>query len=237
MTRAPGQVAGAGLTGALIGAAGGAALAASFGRAGFGAIAGALEIGIGEAVTDATRTPGTAKPVAWRIVSSAAVAASIGWLVALAAPDLHLAVYGVLFGVAFAAIGFRLAKLAIGAAAGLIVGLILDAVWPEAGLAWLAALTVVAYRVPAALIYRGREQVAIMGERVSPAELEYVVPFAASSRYVGVDYLKQYADLTGADFVRNPEDVGIIANFDDLAGPQFDPGGTHPLIREFYAVT
>ena len=237
MTRAPGQVAGAGLTGALIGAAGGAALAASFGRAGFGAIAGALVIGIGEAVTDATRTPGTAKPVAWRIVSSAAVAASIGWLVALAAPDLHLAVYGVLFGVAFAAIGFRLAKLAIGAAAGLIVGLILEAVWPEAGLAWVAALTVVAYRVPAALIYRGREQVAIMGERVSPSELEYVVPFAASSRYVGVDYLKQYADLTGADFVRNPEDVGIIANFDDLAGPQFDPGGTHPLIREFYEHT
>ena len=125
------------MAGALIGAAGGAALGASFGGRGalLGAAAGALVIGIGEAITDATRTPGTAKPAAWRIVSSAAVAASIGWLVALVAPDLHLAVYGALFGLAFAAIGFRLAKLAIGAAAGLIVGLILEAVWPEAGLA------------------------------------------------------------------------------------------------------
>ena len=205
--------------------------------AGAGALIGALIVGVGEAVTDATRTPGTAKPVAWRIVSSAAVAATLGWLIDLVVRDPSLPLFGALFGVVFAAIGFRLAKLAIGAVVGLTVGLILAEVWPQAGLSWVAALTVVAYRVLSAFIYRGREQVAIMGERVPSSELEYVVPFAAKGRYVGVDYLKEYADLTGADFVRNPEDIGIVASFDDLAGPEFDPNRAHPLIREFYEHT
>jgi hypothetical protein len=237
MTRTPAQVAGAGVAGALIGAAGGASLGSSLDAELAGAVGGAILIGVGEAVTDATRAPGTAKPAGMRIASGAAVAASLGWLVGLVAPDLNLAVYGVLFGILFGAIGFRLAKLALGAAAGLIVGLILEAVWPEAGLPWVAALTLIAYRIPAALIYRGKEQVAIMGERVPASEMAYVVPFAAHSRYVGVDYLKEYADLTGADFIRNPEDVGIVADFDDLAGPHFDPGAAHPLIREFYEHT
>jgi hypothetical protein len=237
--RDPSKIAIAGITGALIGGAGGAALGSSGGTAAtvWGAITGAAIVGAGEAVTDATRTPGTAKPFGWRIVSSAALAAVLGWLVDLVAPDLHLAVYGALFGLIYGAIGFRLTKLALGAAVGIAVGFALEAVWPEAGLAWVAAITAVVYRILAALIYRGREQVAIMGEAVPPSDLEFVVPFAARSRYVGVDYLKQYADLTGADFVRSPEDVGIVSSFDDLRGPAFDPAVVHPLIREFYEHT
>ncbi len=237
MTRTPGQVAGAGLAGALIGAAGGAALGSSLDRAAAGAIIGAVVVGVVEAVTDATRTPATPKPIGGRILSGAMVAAAIGWLLGLVAPDLDLTIYGVLFGLAFGVLGFRLRKVALGAVAGLVVGLVLEAAWPEAGLPWVAALTLVAYRVPAAILYRGREQVQFMGERVPAADLEYVVPFAARSGYVGVDYLKEYADLTGADFVRNPADVGIIASFDDLAGPRFDPDAAHPLIREFYEHT
>jgi hypothetical protein len=237
MNRSAGQIAGAGLTGALIGAAGGAALGSSLDAAPAGAVIGALIVGGVEAITDATRTPAHAKPVGGRILSGAFVAATIGWLLGLVVPGASLAVYGVLFGVAFGALGFRLVKLGIGAAAGLIVGLVFQALWPEAGLPWVAALTLVAYRAPAAILYRGREQIQFMGERVPAAQLEYVVPFATTSGYVGVDYLKEYADLTGADFVRNPEDVGIVADFDDLAGPRFDPGSAHPLIREFYEHT
>jgi hypothetical protein len=227
------------VTGALLGAAAGAALGSSVSTAAtaWGAILGAAIVGGGEAITDAIREPGTAKPIGWRIVSSAAVAAIVGWLVDLVAPELSLALYGALFGMLFGAIGFRLAKLALGAGVGIAVGVLLEALWPDAGLAWVAAITVVGYRIIAAIIYRGREQVAIMGEAVPAADVEFVVPFATHSRYVGVDFLKEYADLTGAEFVRNPDDIGIVSSFDDLRGPAFDPAAADPLIREFYEHT
>ncbi len=237
MSRTRGQVAGAAFFGALIGAAGGAALGASLDATPLGAVLGALVIGIGEAITDATRTPGQPKPVAERIAAGAATAAILGWLVGLVAPGAHLAIYGIGFGLLFGAIGFRVRKLILGAVAGLAVGLVLETVWPEAGLAWVAALTLVAYRVPVALLYRGRDQIEIMGEQVPASDLAFVVPFATYSNYVGVDYLKEYADLTGADFVRSPDDIGIVADFDELAGPHFDPGAVHPLLREFYEHT
>jgi hypothetical protein len=238
-TRDPAKVALAGLTGALIGAAGGAALGSSGGRSATlcGAVIGGIVVGVGEAVTDATREPGTAKPIGWRIVASAAIAASLGWLVGLFAPPIHLAVYGAAFGAIFGAIGFRAAKVLMGAAVGIAVGVILETAWPNTGLAWVAALTLVGYRVLAAIFYRGRDQVSIMGESVPPAELEFVVPFATHAGYVGVDYLREYADLTGADFVRSPADIGIVADFEALRGPEFDPDIAHPLIREFYEHT
>ena len=234
-SRTTAQVAQAGIAGALYGAAGGAALGSSGGgRATLvGFVGGALFFGIGEAITDATRRPGTSKPAAWRIVAGAAVAASTGWLLDLVVPGLHYALFGGILGVVFGILGFRFAKVLLGAAAGLAVGLFLEAAWPAAGFAWVAALTLVVYRVTAAIVFRGREQVAIMGERVPSSQLEYVVPLAAHSRYVGVDFLKEYADLTGAEFVRNPTDVGIIDRFDDLRGPHFDPNRVHPLIRDF----
>jgi len=192
---------------------------------------------VGEGVTDATRESGTPKPVGWRIVSSAAVAAALGWLVDLILPDSHLAVYGALLGLLFGAIGFRVKKMALGAGVGIVVGLGFEVMWPDGGLAWVSAVTVVVYRLLAAISYRGREQVSIVGEAVPAADLEFVVPFATHARYVGVDYLKEYADLTGAEFVRSPADVGIVADFDDLRGPQFEPDRVHPLIREFYEHT
>lgn len=237
MNRTPGQVAGAAITGALIGAAGGAALGSRLDASLIGAVIGALVVGTGEAVTDATRTKGQPKPLAERILAGAAVAAAAGWLVGLVVPDVHLAVWGVVFGALYGAIGFRFTKVALGGAIGLVVGFILEAAWPEAGLPWTAAVTLVAYRIAAAALYRGRDQIEIMGEQVSSSELAFVVPFATRSSYVGVDYLKEYADLTGADFVRNPEDIGIVADFDALAGPHFEPGGADPLIREFYEHT
>jgi len=239
MSRAPSQVLAAGVAGGFIGAFGGFALGSSFADPGaaVGAVIGAIVIGVGEAFTDATRTPGQAKPLIQRIASGAALAAGAGWLIDLVTPDLNLAVYGAAFGAFFGAVGFRWHKVLLGAGVGVIIGLLLEGFWPEAGLSWLAALTLVVYRLIAAQAYKGREQISIVGEQIPAEDLEYVVPFAARNQYVGVNYLQEYADLTGADFVRSPLDVGIVANFDDLAGPEFDPGVIHPLIREFYEHT
>jgi hypothetical protein len=76
-----------------------------------------------------------------------------------------------------------------------------------------------------------------MAEEVPAAELRYVVPFEARTRYVGADYVEQLAKLRGGTFVRNPPDVGILASLDTLAGPTFAPARVHPLIREFYEHT
>jgi len=237
--RSAAQIAQAGIAGALIGAAGGAALGATFGGTGtaIGGIAGAVVIGGGEAVTDARRQPGAPKPLAQRIASGAALAAAAGWFVGLLAPNAALAVVGVLFGALYGAIGFRNTKVALGALTGLVVGVALTAAWPDADAAWVAAITLVVYRIVSAFVYRGREQVTIVGEHVPVADMEFVVPFATRSRYVGVDYLREYADLTGAAFVRQPADVGIVADFDQLTGPHFDATEAHPLIREFYEHT
>ena len=77
----------------------------------------------------------------------------------------------------------------------------------------------------------------MMGERVPAAELRYVVPFEARTKYVGADYVKQLAEIKGGTFRRNPPDVGILESLDRLAGPTFEPERVHPLIREFYEHT
>ena len=239
MSRAPSQILAAGVFGGLIGAFGGFALGSTFGSAGaaVGTVLGAIVVGVSEAITDATRISGHPKPLWQRILSGAALAAGAGWLFDLVAPDVNVAVYGALFGAFLGALGLRWRKMLLGVTVGAVVGLLMEQFWPEAGLSWLAAFTLVTYRLIAAAMYRNRDQVVIVGERVPAEDLEFVVPFAAHGGYVGVDYLQEYADLAGADFVRNPMDVGIIADFEDLAGPQFDPAHVHPLIREFYQYT
>ena len=51
----------------------------------------------------------------------------------------------------------------------------------------------IVYRTIAAVAYRGRPLVRVMAEEVPAAELRYVVPFEARSRYVGADYVEQLA--------------------------------------------
>ena len=103
--------------------------------------------------------------------------------------------------------------------------------------ALVAAAVAIVYRVVAAIAYRDRPLVRVMAEEVPAAELRYVVPFEARSRYVGADYVEQLAKIRGGTFRRNPPDVGIIASLDSLNGPTFDAGRVHPLIREFYEHT
>ena len=82
--------------------------------------------------------------------------------------------------------------------------------------ALVAAAVAVVYRVVAAIAYRNRPLVRVMAEEVPAAELRYVVPFEARSRYVGADYVEQLAHVRGGTFRRNPPDVGILASLDQL---------------------
>jgi hypothetical protein len=126
---------------------------------------------------------------------------------------------------------------ALGGASGAVLGVVLEALDGGLSPALVAAAVAVTYRSVAALAYRKRPLVRIMAEEVPAGDLRYVVPFESRSRYVGADYVEQLAHVRGGTFRRNPPDVGIVASLAGLAGPAFDPGRVHPLIREFYEHT
>ena len=80
-------------------------------------------------------------------------------------------------------------------------------------------------------------QVSLLADRVSAADLPFVVPRPARSRYVGTGYVRELAEELGAQYTADAVDTGIVASLDELAGPAFDPGQVDPLVREFYEHT
>jgi hypothetical protein len=224
--------------GAALGAAGGAVLGSAIGiGAGLGALIGAALYAPAEAATSRRRGAAEPRPLWQRILSSALLMALFGALLGLIygrdEPLLTALLSGGLLGV----LGLRPAKLALGLVVGAVLGgalLVLDA---DVAPAVVAAAVTIVYRALAALVYRNRPLVRIMAEEVPAADLRYVVPFEARTRYVGADYVEQLARLRGGKFRRNPPDVGILASLDDLDGPSFDAARVHPLIREFYEHT
>src|SRR4051794_38192600 len=223
--------------GVVLGAAGGAVLGAAISGvgAGLGAVIGAVLYAPAEVVTSVRRTAAAPKPIWQRIFASALLMALFGWLLGLIhdAPLFIALVSGALLG----ALGLRPFKVALGLVVGAGVGALFTALDGGADPALVAAAVTIVYRVVAAVAYRDRPLVRIMAEEVAAAELRYVVPFEARSRYVGADYVKQLAELRGGTFRRNPPDVGILASLDSLEGPTFDAARVHPLIREFYEHT
>lgn len=225
--------------GAALGAAGGAVLGAALD--GLGAGAGAL-IGVAlyapaEAITSLRRDAGAIKPLWQRIFASALLMALIGWLLGALLGDGAILPIALLSGALLGLLGLRPLKLALGLLVGAAVGALAQELDSGVAPAVVAAAVTVAYRTIAALVYRDRPLVRVMAEEVPAAQLRYVVPFEARSRYVGADYVEQLAAVRGGTFRRNPPDVGILASLDSLAGPTFDPGRVHPLIREFYEHT
>jgi hypothetical protein len=165
-----------------------------------------------------------------RILGSALAMSLFGALLGIVFSSV---VVGILSGALLGVIGLRPLKVVLGVAVGAAVGLALH----DARAAWVAAAVTVVYRVIAAFAYRNRPLVRVMAQEVPAAELRYVVPFEARSKYVGADYVRQLAELRGGTFRRNPADVGILASLDALDGPGFDAALVHPLIREFYEHT
>jgi len=212
--------------GALLGGAAGAVLGQSL----LGAVVGIVIYAPLEAVMRARLGPAEAPPLWQRILGSALAMAVLGALLGVV---LSAVVVAILSGALLGLIGLRPLKVVLGVAVGAAVGLALK----DASPALVAAVVTVVYRAIAAFAYRNRPLVRIMAQEVPAAELRYVVPFEARSKYVGADYVQQLAQLRGGTFRRNPPDVGILASLDALDGPDFDARLVNPLIREFYEHT
>jgi hypothetical protein len=225
--------------GAVAGAAAGAVLGAAIDGVGAaaGAVAGAAVYAAAEAVTSVRRSAAEPKPLWSRILGSVLLMALFGWLMGLVlGPDEPLPI-AIISGAVIGALGLRPLKAALGLAVGVVIGVLLEALGSGLEPALVAAAVTLAYRTVAAVAYRDRPLVRVMAEEVPAAELRYVVPFEARSRYVGADYVEQLAHVRGGTFRRNPPDVGILASLDNLDGPTFDAQRVHPLIREFYEHT
>ena len=218
-----------------VGALAGAALAAHGGPrvALLGAAAGATGLAASEALARAMQRPGEIPPLFQRIAVSAALTAPVGWAAErLGAGALPIATAT---GAVGGLLGVRPQKIAFGPALGAAVGALLSTRGRVPG-AVTAATTMLAYRTASALIFRDA-QVTLLAERVPPADLPFIVPRAARTRYVGTGYLRDLAEQLGGRYSPDVADIGIVASLDELAGPDLDPGGVHPLVREFYEHT
>ena len=100
----------------------------------------------------------------------------------------------------------------------------------------VASATVLTYRTLSALLFRDA-QLRLLAERVGAAELPFVVPRPARSRYVGTGYVRDLAEELGAGYAADAQDTGIVDSLDALGGPAFDPRRVDPLVREFYEHT
>jgi len=99
-----------------------------------------------------------------------------------------------------------------------------------------AAAGVVGFRTASALLFRD-PQLSLLAERVRPEAVQFVVPLASQTRYVGTGYVRSLAEVLGGTYTPDVEDIGIVASLGELAGPSFDPAGIDPLVREFYEHT
>jgi hypothetical protein len=229
----------AGVWGAVLGAASGAVIGDAIDGvgAGLGAAIGAVVLAPLEAFASTRRAPGKPNPLWNRIISSALLMAIFGWVLGLIYGSGEPLLTAIISGAFIGVLGLRPAKLALGVLVGVALGLVFAAPASPPEPALVAAAVALAYRVLSAIAYRNRPLVRIMAEEVPAAELRYIVPFEARSRYVGADYVEQLAKVRGGTFRRNPPDVGILASLDNLDGPTFDADRVHPLIREFYEHT
>jgi hypothetical protein len=200
-----------------------------------GAAAGAVGLAAVESAARARQRPGQI-PALWsRIVTSGAVTAPLGWIAGRATDAGPLTV-GAVSGAAAGALGLRPQKVALGPVVGAAVGGGFALRRGPAAPAVVAAVTVVTFRVISAILFRD-VQFSMLAERVTAADLPFVVPLEARSRYVGTGYIRDLAGVLGGTYVADAADVGIVESLDILAGPEFDPAGVDPRVREFYEHT
>jgi len=221
------------------GAIGGLAGAALIGQRGakpaiIGAVAGALGLGVSEAVARARQRPGEIPALWQRIATTAALMAPLGWAAGRftgAGP----VVVGTSAGTVVGAFGLRPQKVALGPLVGAAVGV---AAARRRGVptAAVASTTVLAYRLLSARLFRDA-QMSLLAERARAEDLPFVVPLEARSRYVGTDYVRALAEVLGGTYHGDTADVGIVAALDELAGPEFDPDAVDWRVREFYEHT
>jgi hypothetical protein len=220
---------------AAIGGLAGASLAAHRGgrSAAGAAMVGAVGLGASEAVARARQEEGEIPPLWQRIAVSTALAAPLGWASEKVTGAGPLAV-GTATGAVVGVMGLRPQKVAMGPIVGAVVGQALSR--GPAPAAVVASSTVLAYRSLSALLFRDA-QVSLLAERVSAADLPFVVPRPARTRHVGTGYVRDLADELGAHYTADARETGIVSSLDALAGPELDPADVDPLVREFYEHT
>ncbi|HVD13676.1 MAG TPA: hypothetical protein VNK73_04435 [Actinomycetota bacterium] len=222
------------------GAIGGLAGAALTGHRGaraaaVGAVVGAVGLGASEAVARARQRPGEIPALWQRIATSAALAAPLGWAAERLVGAGPVAV-GTAAGAVAGALGLRPQKVVLGPLVGAAVGRAMAARGRPVPASAVAGGTVLAFRVLSALLFRDA-QVSLLAERVPAADLPFVVPLEARTRYVGTGYVRELAEVLGGTYLADAPDVGIVASLDELAGPQFAPADVDPRVREFYEHT
>lgn len=200
-----------------------------------GGIVGAVAVAGTDLLARARQRPGQI-PALWsRIVMSAALAAPLGWLFG-ALTGAGPIVVGIVAGAAAGLLGLRPQKVVLGPLLGAAVGWLLWTAWGDVPAAIVAAVAVGGFRTVSALVFRDA-QVTLVADRAAPADLPFVVPLVARTRYVGTDYVRDLAGLTGGRYQAAAADIGIVASLDALAGPDFDPSTVDPRVREFYEHT
>ena len=223
---------------AVIGGGAGAALAARSGRrrVALSTVGGAALLAVAKAVARARkRSPIDNQALWYRILATGALAAPFGWLAGQTtspAPIQLGAATGLLAGL----LGVRPQKVVLGPLVGAAIGQALQARGRRPSPAAVATVTAVLYRTVSAAVFRDA-QVTLLAVRAGVADLPFVVPLEARSRYVGVDYVRSLAQVLGGTYVRDAADAGIVASLDQLAGPDFDAGTVDPRVREFYEHT
>jgi hypothetical protein len=225
------------ITVGVIGGVAGAALTGHRGvrAAGVGAVVGAVALGTCEAVARARQRPGEIPPLWARIATSAALVAPLGWVVGRVSGAGPVAV-GTATGALGGLLGVRPQKVLLGPLFGAAVGRGLAGLGRPVPASVTAATTMAAYRVASVLVFRDA-QVSLLAEQVRAEDLPFVVPRESRSRYVGTDYVHELAGVLGGRYVADAPDVGIVASVSELAGPEFDPAGIDPQVREFYEHT
>ena len=219
-----------------VGAVAGACLAPRRRRGRMAAVAvGAIGLAGSEATARHFQRPGEIPALWHRIVMSGALAAPLGWAAGRLLSPSPVAV-GAGFGTLAGLMGLRPQKVVLGPVFGAAVGRVLAAADPHMPAPVVASATVLAYRVASAALFRDA-QVTLLAERVSPADLPFVVPLESRARFVGTDYVKTLAGVLGGAYVRDAVDAGIVASLDQLAGPDFDPAAVDPRVQEFYEHT
>src|SRR5215213_2271285 len=222
---------------ALIGGVAGAALAPRSNRvaAALSTIGGASLLVGAKAVARAGRRGIENQALWYRILSTGALVAPLGWLAGKATSAGPTQI-GTATGLLAGLLGVRPQKLVLGPLVGAAVGRALAARGRRPSPTAVATVTLVIYRMLSAAVFRDA-QVTLLAVRAKVADLPFVVPLEARSRYVGVDYVRSLAEVLGGTYVRDAGDAGIVASLDNLAGPDFDPGTVAAQVREFYEHT
>src|SRR5690348_1639059 len=225
------------ITSGVIGGMAGAALAGHRGprAGGVGAVAGAAALAACDAVARARQRPGEIPPLWARIATSAALVAPLGWAIGRVSGAGPVTV-GAATGTVGGLLGIRPQKVLLGPLFGAAVGGVLAARRRPVPAAVTAAITMAAYRAASALVFRDA-QVSLLAEQVRAEDLPFVVPRESRSRYVGTGYVRELAEVLGGRYVAGAADVGIVGSVSELAGPDLDPAGIDPLVREFYEHT